>query len=167
MRRSWSILALPFALFVGVTLAPVAKAETQLERGKYLATVMDCGGCHTTGSFIGQPDPAKYLAGSDQGWAMPGAVYWPANITPDKDTGIGDWSKADIVKLMRTGVDPSGREVAPLMPWRAYRSLTDGDLDALATFLQSIPAVNHAVPGPATAQDAKGLYFALVASPKP
>ena len=167
MRRYLSTVTLTLVLAVSVTAATSSKAETQLERGKYLATVIDCGGCHTTGSFIGKPDPAKYLAGSDQGWAIPTGVYWPANITPDKETGIGEWSKADIVKLLRTGVDPTGREVAPIMPWRSYRALTDDDMDALATFLQSIPAVSHKVPGPTAAQDVTDPVYTITTLPKP
>ena len=56
-----------------LALSSPGQAESGVARGKYLATIMDCGGCHTTGSFAGKPDPAKYLAGSDIGWLIPDA----------------------------------------------------------------------------------------------
>jgi mono/diheme cytochrome c family protein len=149
----------------GCGLLTASAAETPLQRGKYLATIMDCGGCHTTGSFIGQPDPAKYLAGSDQGWAIPTGVFWPSNLTSDKETGIGTWSAKDIVKLIRTGVTPEGREVAPIMPWRAYSALSDADLEALAEFIKTVPAVKHAVPGPAKAKEVKTPVLTLTVLP--
>src|SRR5205809_670096 len=62
-----------------------ARAETQVERGRYLVAIMDCGGCHTNGALLGKPDPAQYLAGADIGWGIPGlGVVYPRNITPDK-----------------------------------------------------------------------------------
>jgi mono/diheme cytochrome c family protein len=142
-----------------------ARAETPLERGKYLATIMDCGGCHTTGSLVGHPDPAKYLAGSDIGWLIPNlGVFYPANITPDKATGIGAWGDEDIVKALRTGVRPDGRDLAPMMPWRAYAALSAGDMEALVAFLRSVPAVEHAVAGP-TGLDAVKTPYITVAVP--
>lgn len=143
------------------------RAETVLERGRYLATIMDCGGCHTTGSFIGHPEPTQYLAGSDQGWAVPDGVFWPSNITSDDETGIGRWSKDDIVTLLRTGVTPDKREVAPMMPWRAYRALTDADVDALAAFIKSVPAVRHAVPAPAGVHDVRTPVLTVTLLPQP
>ena len=137
-------------------------AETKLERGKYLATLMDCGGCHTTGSFLGKPDPAKYLAGSDVGWAVPQAgVFYPSNITSDQETGIGRWSTQDIVKLLRSGVRPDGREVAPMMPWRSYAQGSTADLEALAMFIKTVPAVKNAVPGPTKLEDVKTPYITV------
>lgn len=151
-RRCGTMLA---ALLIGAVGTAAASAETQLERGRYLATIIDCGGCHTTSNAAGKPDSAAYLAGSDIGWASPAGVYWPSNITPDPETGIGRWSTADIVKLLRTGITPDGREVAPMMPWHAYRAMTDPDMLALAAFLKTVPPVHHAVPGPARAEDVK------------
>ena len=116
---------------------------------------------------VGKPDPAGYLAGSDQGWAVPMGVFWPSNITADPETGIGKWSEADIVKLLRTGMTPEGREVAPMMPWRAYKTLTDADVHALAAFIRSVPAVKHAVPGPSKAEDGKTPVLTVTVLNKP
>ncbi len=153
------------AAFCAVVLTSAGHAETQMSRGKFLATIMDCGGCHTTGAFAGKPDPAKYGAGSDIGWFIPEAgVFYPSNITPDKETGIGIWSEAEIVKALKTGVIPGGRVLMPIMPWHAYRQATDADLRAIAKFLKTIPVVHHEVPGPTALKDLKTPYL-TVATP--
>lgn len=154
---AWAV-ALAMSL-IGIV---AVRAETSLERGRYLVTVMDCGGCHTTGSLMGRPDPAKYLGGSEVGWLLPTlGVFYPSNLTPDP-SGIGSWTKQDIVKLLRTGETPEGRMVAPMMPWRAYSKASDADLDAIATYLKSVPAVKNEVPGPTALADVKTLYFTAV-----
>ena len=90
------------------------RAETSLERGRYLVTLMDCSGCHTTGSLMGRPDPARYLGGSEVGWFLPTlGVFYPSNLTPDGATGIGSWTKQDIVKLLRTGRNPRRPDGSP------------------------------------------------------
>lgn len=149
------------AIICAVSLHTTARAETQIERGKYLATVMDCGGCHTTGALGGKPSPAGYFAGADIGWDMPGGVVYPANITPDKATGIGAWSTDEVIKLLRTGVRPDGREVAPIMNWRSYSQLNNQDMHALVAYLKSIPAVSHKVPGPTPMSDVKTRYITI------
>src|SRR3954468_10387872 len=94
---------------------------TPAARGAYLATIMDCGGCHTGGALAGQPDPKLHLADSSIGFGIPGlGVFYPPNLTPDRDTGLGAWSEADIVRAVRTGVRPDGRVLAPVMPWHNY-----------------------------------------------
>ena len=128
-------------------VAAAKAADTQ--RGAYLATIMDCGGCHTGGALSGQADPALQLAGSDVGFGVPGlGIFYPPNLTPDHETGLGRWTPADIVKAGRTGERPDGRELAPVMPWRAYAALTDDDALALATYLKSLPPVRHRTPPP-------------------
>jgi mono/diheme cytochrome c family protein len=127
--------------------ASLVRAEAPLERGKYLVGIMDCTGCHTTGALAGQPDPAKFLAGSDIGFEIPGlGIFYPPNLTGDVDSGLGSWSAEDIVTLLRTGARPDGCEVAPIMPWRSYSTLTDADVQAVAAYLKSLPAVSHAAP---------------------
>jgi mono/diheme cytochrome c family protein len=101
---------------------------------------MDCATCHTDGAFIGKPDQKRPLAGSSIAHAIPGAgIFWPPNLTPDQQTGIGSWSESDIVKAIRTGERPDGRILVPAMPWRAYASLTDDDARAVARYLKSLP----------------------------
>jgi mono/diheme cytochrome c family protein len=129
-----------------VTALPLAAEET-VERGQYLATIMDCGGCHTTGAMLGKPDPQRYLGGSEVGFQIPGlGIFYPPNLTPDLETGIGTWSEADIIKAVRTGVRPDGRVLAPVMPYHSYGKLTDADAQALASYLRRIKPVQQKEP---------------------
>jgi mono/diheme cytochrome c family protein len=126
-----------------------ANADSQLARGKYLVSINGCTDCHTPGHFLGKEDATKYLGGSDVGFAIPGlGVFVGANLTPDKTTGLGNWTPAQIVTALTTGKTPEGRMLAPSMPWREYSNLTASDAQAIAAFLKSLPPVQHQVPGP-------------------
>src|SRR5690242_12061330 len=146
--------------------APAAPAQDAVKRGKYLAAIMDCAGCHTNGALAGKPDPKLHLAGSDIGFGMPGfGVFYPPNLTPDLESGLGKWSEADIVKAVRTGVRPDGRELAPVMPWRSYAALTDADARALAAYLKSLPPVAHRAPPLAGPSEKAPAPYLTVATP--
>ena len=69
-------------------------------------------------------------------------------VTPDKETGIGSWTREQIVTAIQTGQRPDGRMLAPIMPWHAFAQLTKEDAGAIAAFLQSLKPVSHQVPGP-------------------
>ncbi len=124
-----------------------ASADERVERGSYLAAIMDCTGCHTPGTLVGKPDPQRHLAGSDVGFKIPGlGIFYPPNLTPDPETGLGKWSEADIIKAVRTGARPDGRMLAPVMPYHSYSRLTDADARALASYLKSLKPIRHKVP---------------------
>jgi mono/diheme cytochrome c family protein len=128
---------------------PAAADPAKIARGKYLVTLGSCIDCHTPGYFFGNPDMARYLGGSDVGFGIPGlGVFVGRNLTPDKETGLGNWSTSQIVRALTTGVRPDGRILAPIMPWRAFANMTAPDALAIAAFLQSLPPVRHAVAGP-------------------
>jgi mono/diheme cytochrome c family protein len=139
-----------FAVLACVALAPAgSQGADDLKRGEYLMLLMDCGGCHTPGALDGQPDMAQAYSGSDTGFQLPGlGTFYPPNLTADAETGLGSWSLEDIVTAVRTGVRPDGRELAPIMPWHSYAVLTDEDAQALASYIKSLPAISHQVPGP-------------------
>jgi mono/diheme cytochrome c family protein len=150
MQLSKEALGRVLAIVVALTPA-IAAAQTKApqSRGEYLARIMDCTGCHTPGALVGKPDLSRNLAGGDIGFHLPGLGYfYPPNLTSDRDTGLGTWSEADIVRAIRTGVRPDGRELVPVMPYHSYAALTDGDAQALARYLKSLPPVKHAPPKP-------------------
>lgn len=133
-----------------IAASPAAIADdAQLARGEYLVTMGGCTDCHTQGYLLGKPDETKYLGGSDVGFEIPGlGVFVGRNITPDKETGIGNWTAEQIVTAIQTGQRPDGRELAPIMPWQALAKLTPEDAAAIAAFLKSVKPVSNAVPGP-------------------
>ena len=124
-------------------------ADAQIERGKYLVTIAGCSDCHTPGYFLGKPDMARFLGGSEVGFELPhlGVFYGP-NLTPDPETGLGKWSRAEIVHAIQTGHRPDGRVLAPVMPWASFAHFTKEDAQAIAAYLKSLPPVKNKVPGP-------------------
>jgi mono/diheme cytochrome c family protein len=154
------------AAVVGLVSVTSASAQqSQVERGKYLVMLGSCTDCHTPGYFFGKPDMARYLGGAEVGFEIPGlGVFHGPNLTPDSETGLGNWTIAQIVTAVQTGKRPDGRELAPIMPWRAFANLTKDDVTAIAVFLKSIPAVKNKVPGPFGAND-KATEFVMKVVP--
>jgi mono/diheme cytochrome c family protein len=137
------------ALALAMTSAAEAASKKTIERGKYLVTFGGCFDCHTPGYFFGKPDMARYLGGSDVGFEIPGlGVFVAPNLTPDPQTGLGKWTEDEIVTALQPGRRPDGRELAPIMPWRAFANLTKSDAQAIAAYLKSLKPVSHQVPGP-------------------
>ncbi|HXP04145.1 MAG TPA: c-type cytochrome [Stellaceae bacterium] len=129
--------------------SPVWADDGPVERGKYLANLGGCLDCHTPGYFFGKPDMTLYLGGSDVGFQVGDlGVFVGPNLTPDKETGLGDWTPEQIATALTTGVRPDGRILAPIMPWRALANMTKSDVLALVAYLRSLPPVSHKVPGP-------------------
>ena len=148
MARKSVRLAVIVVASIVVSSAAIAD-EPAIQRGKYLVTISGCNDCHTPGYFFGKPDMSRFLGGSDVGFEIPGhGVFAGPNITPDKETGIGEWTADQIVTAIQTGKRPDGRMLAPIMPWHAFAQLTTDDAAAIAAFLQSIKPVNNRIPGP-------------------
>jgi len=159
------------------TTASAAGPSPDVERGHYLVKVMLCNDCHTPlkmGPKGPEPDMSRMLSGHpetmemppapqlapDAAWNWSGAatltafsgpwgISYARNLTPDKETGLGNWTEEQFVRAIRTGKHlgvAEGREILPPMPWPWYRELTDEDLHAVWTYLRSIPAVHNNAP---------------------
>ena len=141
--------------------AATADASATLARGRHLTIVMGCVDCHNVGSFGPNPDEG-HLQGATVGFELPGAgVFYPPNLTPHPEAGIGRWSEAEIVAALRTGRRPDGRELVPVMPWRNYRILDDVDAAAIAAYLKSLPPSDHRVPDPSAVENAPQPYLTV------
>ena len=159
--------ALVILLAVGFWRAEAAGRD-QIQRGKYLVTLGLCTDCHTPGYFFGKPDAGRFLGGSEVGFEIPGlGVFHGPNLTPDKDTGLGQWSADEIVRAIQTGARPDGRVLAPIMPWHAFAQLTGEDAQAIAAFLKSLPPVANKVPGPFGPTDTPTSFVFKVVAPPP
>lgn len=144
MTVRFRVLAALAASLLGST----AMADEQLDRGKYLVTIMDCAGCHTPWTPQGMPDFAKALHGANYGFEMPGlGVFVPPNLTFDK-TGLGDWTDEQVIAAVTKGERPDGRILAPIMPYHSYSALTPEDAKALVAYLRSLPHAVYDAPGP-------------------
>lgn len=166
--RKTALALLMLAAATAPALAQTAPGQgEELRRGEYLARIMDCGGCHTGGALIGQPDPRLALAGSSIGFAIPNLGYfYPPNLTPDRETGLGTWTEEQVMTAVRTGVRPDGRVLAPMMPWNAYAALSDSDARALVRYLRSLPPVRNQVPPMTAAADTAPAPYLTVVIPR-
>ncbi len=157
---------IPFAFAVAASLPVPLLAEPDVERGAYLAQIMDCGGCHTPRGPDGAPEMDRPLQGATVGFEIPGlGIFWPPNLT-DHATGLADWSDEEIDAAIRGGVRPDGRQLAPIMPYASYATLTDEDAAALVAFLRSLPGAENAVPAPVPAGGAAPAPYFAFALPK-
>ena len=121
-----------------------ARAETPLERGKYLmSSIVACGNCHTQQTPQG-PVPGKELAGGTRFEEGFGVAYAP-NITPDAETGIGKWTDKQIITAIREGKRPDGRIIGPPMPIALYRDMSDEDVRAIVAYVRQVPPVANKV----------------------
>ncbi|MBI4674435.1 MAG: cytochrome c [Chloroflexi bacterium] len=139
--------------------APATAPTEGVTRGEYLVkNVSDCSGCHTPTDAQGAPDMTKFLAGA------PIEGELSANITPDKETGIGNWTEEQIANLLKTGQRPDGSAVSGLMALvvqGGFSKLTDADRAAIAAYLKTIPAVNNVPKAPAALPSTGGNLYNL------
>src|SRR5215217_3007870 len=107
---------------------PVSARDALMDRGKYLMEgAVACGNCHFPRDDKGQLLRSRGLSGGFLFDEPPFKAY-AANITPDKETGIGKWTDAQLAKAIREGVRPDDSVIGPPMPTEFYRHLSDRDL---------------------------------------
>ena len=150
IKREFAVAMIALTAGVIAALSTTADAQTdQVRRGKYLAGFAGCNDCHTPGYFFGKPDPERQLGGSEVGFDIPGlGVFHGPNLTPDKKTGLGDWTDAQVIAALQKGQRPDGRMLAPIMPWRAFADMTPEDAQAIVAYLRTLRPVENKVPGP-------------------
>ena len=125
----WSLVALAaLAIAGGYAVSRGVGAESaQVAHGKYLVQLGGCTDCHTPGHLLGKPDMSKpdmsrFLGGSDVGLEVRGlGVFVAPNLTPDKVTGLGNWTKDQIATAIQAGVIPILRLSDRLLPSRVAR----------------------------------------------
>jgi mono/diheme cytochrome c family protein len=111
---------------------------TLVEKGRSLATAADCVSCHTV------PGSGKPFAGG-RPIETPFGSITAANITPDRDTGIGAWSDDDFDAAVRKGIRSDGARLYPAMPYTAYAKMSRQDVIAIRAYLNTIEPVRNAV----------------------
>ncbi|MBB5353515.1 mono/diheme cytochrome c family protein [Haloferula luteola] len=158
-------------------VSPVSSttSQTRLLHGEYLVKLGGCADCHTPKMMTPQgpaDDPARRFAGHPSdiilqvpdadpsnpwgaatagmtAWTGPWGVTFSANLTPDRETGIGSWSEEEFIQAFRTGRHRGvGRPILPPMPWQPLAEAKKEDLQAIYAYLMSLPAVRNAVPDP-------------------
>jgi mono/diheme cytochrome c family protein len=120
--------------------------------GKYVLTFASCGECHTPVDDKGQPLPGMALAGG-RTFAMPPGTVRSANLTPDPETGIGNWTKEAFIARFKAAAKDDFRHPATLqhanfntvMPWQMYSGMSEQDLGAIFAYLKSVKPVKNTV----------------------
>ena len=104
-----------------------------LARGEYISRAGNCMSCHTL------PGGAPYAGG--RGIDTPFGTVFSSNLTPDRDTGLGNWSPSDFWRALHNGRSKDGHLLYPAFPYTSYTQVSRADSDALHAYLQSLPAV--------------------------
>ena len=129
-------------------------STTQTQRGKYLVTLAGCIDCHTvpaataTNPLAQGVNMSLFLAGGRQfpAPADPGKFIYSLNITPDHNTGIGEWTPTQIDSAIAYGWDDEHRPLCPPMPWQAFQGMSKDDRNAIVAYIRAIPAISNVVP---------------------
>lgn len=177
VNRNLNVLFFAAMTAVGVLDPAPAQADAdKVARGQYLVSTSACNDCHTpwkNGPAGPEPDMSRMLSGHPEqlvmpaaprlpegpwlvtagatmtAWSGPWGVSFTANLTPDRETGLGRWTFRNFKDTIRRGRHLGrGREILPPMPIQVYKNFTDSDLEAIYSYLQSIPAISNRVPKP-------------------
>ena len=141
----WGAAVFAAISVVAMSAASSVAAETPVERGKYLmSSIVACGNCHTPKGPNGKAIAGKELSGGNP-IVSPIFQAIPGNITPDKETGIGNWTDDQVVDAIRNGKRPSGTIIGPPMPIAFYRGMSDSDVRAIVAYLRTVPAISNKV----------------------
>jgi mono/diheme cytochrome c family protein len=168
-----------FALVLATPASAADANGEQVKRGRHLVQTSGCHDCHTPfkmGANGPEPDMSRMLSGHPEALVMPPpptlppgpwlvvsaatntaysgpwGVSFSANLTPDADTGLGQWKASDFRATIRSGRHMGrGRPVLPPMPVPVYNNFSDAELDAIFAYLRTVPAVKNRVPEPAPA----------------
>jgi cytochrome c553 len=160
-----------------------AGLTAQQARGKYLVDIMGCHDCHTPmklgpngpqwdldRALSGHPEqlvmppgptlpPGPWIASigaTMTAWSGPWGTSFTMNLTPDKETGLGDWTVDQFIATMKTGKDRGkGRPILPPMPVQNLAQLSDDDIRSLFAYLQTLKPIKNRVPQPIDPPDSK------------
>lgn len=157
--------------------AQMSRAD-MVKRGDYIVNTMGCGDCHTPmkmGANGPEPDMTRFLSGhpaedklppppppsgpwivsvsaSGTAWSGPWGISYTQNLTPDMETGLGNYTEAQFIMTIREGKKQGrGRDILPPMPWQVFKNLTDDDLKSIYAYLRTVKSIKNKVPDPVIA----------------
>jgi mono/diheme cytochrome c family protein len=141
--------------FIGAKARPLTsrtfeRTPQRLERGRYIATALSgCVYCHSQHDWSapGTPiSPGSEGAGEVEPYGgLPGRIV-ASNLTPDPETGAGNWTDDQLARAIREGIGHDGRALFPMMPYTHFRKMSDEDVASVIVYLRSLPAVRHELP---------------------
>ena len=157
------LAAISLSVALGLMFSSAAVAQqAPVARGKYLVNHLShCLSCHSPIGRKGRRVPGLEMSGvpaknadkrkgPPQNVGFPGPFgmrSYPSNLTPDKETGIGNWTEADWLNAFRKRVNPQGKKYAHTqMEWDVYRNIKDADLKAIFAYLRTMKPVKNKAP---------------------
>ena len=115
--------------FLGIVTTVLASGNL-VEHGRYVFYAAGCVSCHTS----------DQLMAGGRSIVTPFGTFYPPNVTPHKEYGIGAWTKEEFVRALREGVNPQGEHYYPAFPYTSYTRMTRQDMQALYAYLMTLPA---------------------------
>ena len=145
-RRIASVVAITLALGIlgAPLLAPTQQARTispgpaEIARGKYIYGATGGCGCHTK--------PKEPVNSGGRRYDGPFGTVYSGNITPDRETGVGDWTDEQLITAIRLGRRPDGGRLLPVHPYTVFNGMAEEDLRALVAYLRTLPPVKRPTP---------------------
>lgn len=125
-------------LLFSASLVWASEVDDKLKRGRYLLHAGGCIACHTEKDA----EDTAFMAGGPA-LETPFGLFYAPNITPDKETGIGDWSDEDFIRAFREGLSPDDEHYYPVFPYTSYTGVRDEDLLALKAYLFSLAPIKR------------------------
>ena len=146
IRRLFKLAGVAMLVTLGLALVTVASAAPGSPgdpvKGQYIFSANGGCGCHGA-NLAGYNSSGAPFA---EAFSGPFGTVYPRNITSDKDTGVGNWTDAQLITAIRNGVDDEGQLLFPDMPYMAFHFMSDADVANLVAFLRTVPAVSNKVP---------------------
>jgi cytochrome c len=120
-----------------------------VKRGQYLVDTMGCSLCHSTVDEQKRLIPGMRLAGGLRIRVEPYGEFVTGNLTSDKATGLGNWTDAEIKRVITQGILRDGTRLLPFpMDWASFSTMKEDDLNAIVAYLRTVPPIRNKVPGP-------------------
>jgi mono/diheme cytochrome c family protein len=136
LRGGFSAPGLALVFLITAGAAPTwAQSPSVVARGEYLVRAGECFSCHTV------PGGTAFAGG--RALATPFGTFYSPNITPDKETGIGNWTDVEFVRALRKGVRPDGANYFPVFPYPSFTGISNEDALAIKAYLFSLAPVHQ------------------------
>ena len=119
--------------------------SNEIERGKYLTTIASCARCHL---MTGKKNYQQLMAGGKEFLLRTGGKVYAANITPDKATGVGSWSKEKFIQKFKSYTNLTkitSNDFNTVMPWYAYSGMSNSDLSAIYSYLMTLSPISNKI----------------------
>ena len=127
----------------------VDASPARIARGKYIYMLSDCDGCHSpVNRQLYDNPPVEGLQAAGQLFpdpTAPGRIV-VSNITPDRETGIGNWTDGEKIRAIREGISRDGHMLFPIMPYPHFRHMSEDDVQSLVAYLNTLPPVRNSLP---------------------